>query len=192
MIDKTVAVVGGEMISISDVENEIQMMRAQGMFSDKNMRCEIFENLLQSKLFLVQARLDSLTVNNDVVEANMNQRMDQILTQLGGEKEVEEYFNKPIYKLRQEWNIALQEQSLIQKAQEEIAATVTEITPYDVQQYLNSLDKEDIPMVPVKYQLSQIGLSTSIHLPARSAYIRTGRQPIMPSRKGCLQYASAS
>lgn len=156
LIDKTVAVVGGEMISISDVENEIQMMRAQGMFSDKNMRCEIFENLLQSKLFLVQARLDSLTVNNDVVEANMNQRMDQILTQLGGEKEVEEYFNKPIYKLRQEWNIALQEQSLIQKAQEEIASTVTEITPYDVQRYLNSLDKEDIPMVPVKYQLSQI------------------------------------
>lgn len=156
IIDKTVAVVGGEMVTISDIENEIQMMRAQGMSSDQNMRCELLENILQSKLFLVQARLDSLTVNNDMVDANMNQRLDQVLTQLGGEQEVEEYFHKPIYKLRQEWRTALQDQSLIQQEQQKIAGEMTQLTPYDVQKYIDKMDPADLPVVPVKYQLSQI------------------------------------
>lgn len=156
IIDKTVAVIGGEMVTISDIENEIQMMRAQGMSSDQNMRCELLENILQSKLFLVQARLDSLTVNNDMVDANMNQRLDQVLTQLGGEQEVEEYFHKPIYKLRQEWRTALQDQSLIQQEQQKIAGEVTQLTPYDVQKYIDKMDPADLPVVPVKYQLSQI------------------------------------
>lgn len=156
VIDKTVAVIGGEMITISEIENEIQMMRAQGMSSDKNMRCEILETIMQSKLFLMQARLDSLVVNNDMVEANMNQRFDQILTQLGGEKEVEAYFNKPMHKLRQEWRTTLQEQSLTQQEEQKIAGAISQITPYDVQEYVNRTDPEDLPMVPIKYQLSQI------------------------------------
>lgn len=156
LIDKTIAVVGGEMIAISDLETELQMMRAQGMYSDKNMRCEVLELMLKSKLFLVQARLDSLNVNNDMVEAQLSERIDQIRTQLGGDAQAEEYFGKPLYKLRQEWRTALQDQSLIQQAQTQVAGAVPDLTPYDVQQYIASMDKEDIPMVPIKYQLSQI------------------------------------
>lgn len=156
LIDKTVAVVGGEMISLSDIENDIQMMRAQGMSSDKNMRCEILEQSLQNKLFLTQARLDSLSVNNDMVEAEMNQRADQIRTQLGGDKEVEAYFGKPMYKLRQEWRTTMQDQSLTQQEQQKIANDIPPMTPYDVEQYVKATDPEDLPVIPVKYQISQI------------------------------------
>lgn len=156
VIDKTVAVVGGEMVSISDIENEMQMMRAQGMASDKSMRCEVLENILQGKLFLVQARLDSLTVNQAMVDASLNERMDQVRTQLGGDKEAEEYFGKPLYKLRQEWRTALQDQSLTQQEQQKIANAIPPVTPYDVQQYIDNSDKADLPVVPIKYQLSQI------------------------------------
>jgi peptidyl-prolyl cis-trans isomerase SurA len=65
IIDKTIAVVGNEVIMISQLEDEVQMMRAYGMMSDKGGRCEILESMMSSKLFLMQARLDSLTVNND-------------------------------------------------------------------------------------------------------------------------------
>lgn len=156
LIDKTVAVVGAEMISISDIENELQMMRAQGMSSDKNMRCSMLEQMLRSKLFLVKARLDSLNINHDMVEAEMNNRIDQIRTQLGGDKEAEAYFGKPMYKLRQEWRTALQDQSLIQQAQQKVASSIPPIVPYDVQQYIDGMDKDDLPVVPIKYQISQI------------------------------------
>ena len=78
VIDKSVAVVGNEMISISDIEQELQMMKAQGMSSDQNARCELLERMMESRLFLMQARLDSLSINQDMVTGELSQRLDQI------------------------------------------------------------------------------------------------------------------
>ena len=156
LIDKTVAIVGNEVIMLSDLEDEVAMMRAYGMMSDKKGRCEILEEMMQTKLFLMQARLDSLAVNNDMVEGELSNRIDMLKTNLGGEEEVVKQFGKPIYKLRQEWRQAIEDQNLTQQMQQEIASKVPELTPYDVQQYLQRTDVEDLPMVPVKYQLSQI------------------------------------
>ena len=156
VIDKSIAVVGNEMIMLSQLEEEVQMMRASGMKSDRNLRCELLESMMVSKLFLMQARLDSLTINNDMVETEMRNRVDQIRTQLGGDDEVEKYFGKPMYKLRQEWKESLQAQSLTQQMQGKIAGDIPELTPYDVEKYIESCDKEDLPVVPDKYQLSQI------------------------------------
>ena len=127
LIDKTVAVVGAEAITISDIEGQVQMMRAQGMASDRNARCEVLENMMESKIFLMQARVDSLSVNMDMVEGELSQQMDMF-------------------------------QSLIQQEQSQVASNIPELTPYDVKQYLDTLAREDIPLVPAKYQLSQIAI----------------------------------
>ena len=156
VIDKTIAVVGNEVILISDLEEEVEMMRAYGMMSDKKGRCEVLEEMMASKLFLMQARLDSLTINNDMVESELSNRMDMLKTNLGGEDEVAKQFGKPIYKLRQEWREAIEDQNLTQQMQQQIASDVPELTPYDVQQYVDAADPADLPMVPIKYQLSQI------------------------------------
>lgn len=156
VIDKTIAVVGNEVILISDLEEEVEMMRAYGMMSDKKGRCEVLEEMMASKLFLMQARLDSLTINNDMVESELSNRMDMLKTNLGGEDEVAKQFGKPIYKLRQEWRKAIEDQNLTQQMQQQIASDVPELTPYDVQQYVDAADPADLPMVPIKYQLSQI------------------------------------
>ena len=156
VIDKTIAVIGNEMITISQLEEEVQMMKAYGMLSDKTGRCEILEQMMATKLFLMQARVDSLAVNNDVVESELRNRIDNVRTQLGGDEGVEEYFKKPLHKLRQEWREAITDQTMTQQMQQEIAKKVPELTPYDVQKYLESVDQADLPVVPVKYQLSQI------------------------------------
>ena len=156
LVDKTVAVVGNEVIMISDIESQVQQMTAQGRSSDRDMRCNILENMMESKLFLMQARIDSLTVNTDMVEGELNNRIDQFRTYLGGDEEVEKYFGKPLYRLRQEWRQLFEDQSLTQQEQGTIAAAIPEVTPYDVQQYLDTVAVEDLPVVPIKYQLSQI------------------------------------
>ena len=86
LVDKTVAVVGNEVIMISDIESEVQQMQAQGRSSDRDMRCSILENAMESKLFLMQARIDSLTVNYDMVDGELSNRMDQFRTYLGGDE----------------------------------------------------------------------------------------------------------
>ena len=156
VIDKTVATVGGETILLSDIEEEVKQRRAGGLTSDRDARCEILEAMMESKIFLMQARLDSLTVNNDMVDGNLNQRIDWFRTQLGGDEEMENYFGKPLYKLRQEWKKMLEEQSLTEQERYQVASKIPEVTPYDVKLYMDSTAKEDLPVVPQKYQLSQI------------------------------------
>ena len=156
LVDKTVAVIGGEFVTLSDLEQEISTMRARGYASDQNIRCEILENILQTKLLLMQARVDSLTVNKEVVAAQLNQQIDEIRTALGGDDKVEEYFGKSVYKLRQEWNKQFEEMSLTQQEQQQIAKNIPEITPYDIRQYVDTADVANLPVIPTKYQMSQI------------------------------------
>lgn len=144
------------MIMISQLEEEVQMMRAYGMMSDRTGRCEILEQMMSAKLFLMQARLDSIAVNADMVEGELRNRIDMLRSNYGGDEEVEKQFGKPIYKLRQEWREAIQDQTLQQQMQSEIANKIPELTPYDVEKYLESVEPEDLPVVPVMYQLSQI------------------------------------
>ena len=111
---------------------------------------------MSAKLFLMQARLDSIAVNADMVEGELRNRIDMLRSNYGGDEEVEKQFGKPIYKLRQEWREAIQDQTLQQQMQSEIANKIPELTPYDVEKYLESVEPEDLPVVPVMYQLSQI------------------------------------
>lgn len=156
VVDKTIAVVGNEMISLSEIEAQVQVLRAEGRSSDKALRCEILENMMESKLFLMQARVDSIEVNAEQVQAQLNQHVDNIRTSLGGDEEVEKYFNKPLYRLRQEWQQQIEEQTLTQQAQMEIADRLQPLTPYDVKQFLDTADVSSLPEVPTKYQMSQI------------------------------------
>ena len=158
IVDKSIATIGGELRTLSDIEQEVQMMTARRMASDRNIRCEILEAMMKSKLFLMQARLDSLTVNMEMVEAQLSQQMDQVRTALGGDDGVAEYFHKPVYKLRQEWRKQIEESTLTQQEQQEIAKNIPEVTPYDVKNYLDTSAVDRLPIVPIKYKVSQICL----------------------------------
>lgn len=156
LVDKTVAVIGNEMITLADIESQVQVARAQGMMSDRNMRCEYLQQMMESKLFLMQARVDSLTISSDVVEQQLTGRMDEVRTAFGGDEGVEEYFGKPVYRLRQEWKQQFEDQSLTQQEQAQIASKVPSMTPQDVKNYLDTVDQSILPVIPDKYQISQI------------------------------------
>ncbi len=155
LVDKTVAVIGNEVIMLSDLEEEMKGQN-MGYMSGKAGRCELLEDMMVSKLFLMQARVDSLVVNNDMVESNLNDYMANILTFYGGEEGVEKQYGKPVYKLRQQLRTDLVDKTLAQQMQQEVASKIPDLTPYDVQQYIDATDPADLPVVPDMYQLSQI------------------------------------
>ncbi len=158
VVEKTVALIGNDIVMLSDIESEAQMQRARGLTVDKSARCEILEGFLVSKLFLTQAKLDSLVVSEAQVSNMLDQRMNEVLTTLGGEQKAEEYFGKPLYKLRQEWHDALSDQSLIQEMQRNVASNTPKLTPRDIKKYVEETPAEDLPMVSTKYRIRQIGI----------------------------------
>ena len=48
--------------------------------------------------------------------------------------------------------------SLTQEEQTKIMRTIPDMTPHDVKEYLDTVDANNLPIVPIKYQLSQICL----------------------------------
>lgn len=158
LADKTIVLIGNEAIFLSQLEAEIQMMSAQGMGVDRNSRCQTLENMMIHKLFLNQAKLDSLSASEDNVEMDLQQRISSIMTQLGGEKQVEEYFKKPMHKLREEWRSMLREQNLIQKMQQNVMVDAGTATPAEVEAYYKKADESDLPIISTQYRISQIVL----------------------------------
>lgn len=156
LIDKTVAVVGNEMILLSQIEQEVEMLQFQGHYSDRNLRCQVLEQMMMSKLFLAQARIDSLVANTNMIEANLDNRMNTVLTQLGGEKKAEEYFGKTLYELREDWREIITEQSLTQDMQSKVHATAVELTPQQIKEFYEKTSKDSLPVISTQYQLSQI------------------------------------
>lgn len=163
LIDKTIALVSNETILLSQLEEEVQIMASQqGVVSDdKNLRCQVLENLLVQKLFLNQAKLDSLNIRSESVESELSQRMDRVMTALGGEKQTEEYFKKPIFRLKEDWRKVLGEQNLSQQEQQQVMQSAGTMTPSDVKKFYKKVDKDSLPMISTQYRISQIVLYPS-------------------------------
>jgi peptidyl-prolyl cis-trans isomerase SurA len=123
--------------------------------SDKNIRCEVFENMLLQKLLLAQARIDSLQADDATVEEQLERRLRQIMTQLGGEKATEEYFKKPIFKLKQDWQEPVREQILTQLMQMKLMKDAP-ISPADVERFYKKTPKDSLPVIPDQYLIRQI------------------------------------
>lgn len=182
LIDKTVALIGNDMIQLSTIESEAQMMLFQGVPSDKNLRCQVLEKMLIQKLFLTQARLDSLTASREMVEQNLNQRLQEVMTKLGGEKATEEYFKKPMYKIREEWRETLTDLSLVNNMQGEVAKKAPELTPSDIEKYYKKLPKDSLPIISTQYQYSQIVL-----YPEKEAAIMAVKERLIEFRERIMK-----
>lgn len=158
LIDKSIAIVGNDVILLSDIEEEVRMMQASGMTVESNTRCQILENLVSSRLFLTQARLDSLTVTDEQVREQVEARLNDIMNRIGGEKETEEYFKKPLYKIRADWTDVFRDQLLIQQMQQKVYTSIPKMTPAAIKELCAEMPAEDLPVIPTQYKLRQIVL----------------------------------
>ena len=156
LIDKTIAIVGSDKIMLSQLETEVYMMAAYGHTSDRNLRCEVLETMLEGKLFLIQAKLDSMVVNQDMVNAQMDEWINNVVGQLGGEEAAEKYFGKSLFRLRQERETLVKDQSLTSQMQSQVASSVTMMTPIQVKAFYKKMPKDSLPVIPTQYKISHI------------------------------------
>src|SRR5271165_5074342 len=74
-IDQVIAIIGNKMVKQSDVEDEFLQMKAQGYPVDENSKCSIFERILEHKLLVNQAMIDSLEISDSQIESELTQRI---------------------------------------------------------------------------------------------------------------------
>jgi peptidyl-prolyl cis-trans isomerase SurA len=158
LVESVAAIVGNEVVYLSDIENRVLEMRRENIRTPVDeIRCSVFQELLIAKLFVDQARIDSVEVTDDMVEGDLNMQINNAIRTAGSEEALEEYFNKSMVEIKRDIRKAMIEQQVVSEVQNSIAANLS-ITPADVKRYFNAIPKDSLPVIPSRVQISIIQL----------------------------------
>jgi len=157
VIDKVVAVVGSNIILQSEIEEQYMQFRMQGGIkgSASSIRCEILEDLLFRKLMLNQAELDSITVTEEQIDAEVERYVRYYISQIGSIEKLEKYYDKNIAEIREDLHKSLKEKQLMEEVQRSIVSGVS-ATPSDVREFYRSIPRDSIPMISAQYEIAQL------------------------------------
>ncbi len=155
VIDRVIGVVGDFHILQSDVEQQYLQQKMSGMYMSADVRCKIYNHFIEQKLLMAQSKIDSVEVGPDMVEMQMESRLDYFIGQFGDEAEMESYFNKSIFDIKDDLREAIQEQMITDQVRSSIVTDVS-TTPSDVKAFYRSLEEDSIPYINTQVELSQI------------------------------------
>ena len=156
LVESIAAIVGNEVVYLSDLESTItDLKRGGNKTSMDQLRCNVFEEMLISKLFLDQARIDSITVTDDAVEGELNMRMNDAIRRSGSEEALVAYFKKSMVEIRRDIKKTMLEQEVVREVQGKIAENLS-ITPAALKKFYSSIEKDSLPVIPAKYEISII------------------------------------
>ncbi len=155
IVDRIVATVGNNIILQSDIENMYRQMISQGMTSQGDMKCEVLEDLLVSKLMLNQARIDSIEVSIAQVEMELDSRLQKFIDQIGSQKKLEAYYDKSMQEIRSDFRDLIRDQMLTQQMQAKIAEDIT-TTPSEIRAFYRRIPKDSLPVIPAQIEYRQL------------------------------------
>jgi peptidyl-prolyl cis-trans isomerase SurA len=188
LVESIAAVAGNEVIYLSDLEATVADLKRTGNKTPQDeLRCRVFQEMLISKLFVDQARIDSIEVTDDVIEGELNMRMNDAIRRAGSQEALEEYFKKSILEIRRDIRRTMIEQEVVREVQAKISENLT-MTPSGVKRFYNSINKDSLPIIPAKYQLRLIQLDP----PSNEDNKAEARQRLLDMRSQILEGKSFS
>ena len=153
-VDGVAAIVGGDIILKSEIEEQYEVFNRQN-FGQSVTYCEVFEELLFQKLLIHHAEIDSVTVGEEEVEANMDRRIQQLIMQMGDQQKLEEFYEKSVVEIKEEMRDLIHDQLVAQRMQMTVVEGI-EVTPSEVRSFYESLPSDSVPLINAEVELSQI------------------------------------
>jgi peptidyl-prolyl cis-trans isomerase SurA len=188
LVESVAAIVGNEVIYLSDLENSVaDLRRGKNKTPVDQLRCNVFQEMLVTKLFVDQARIDSITVTDDAVEGELNMNMNNAIRQAGSEETLVAFFKKSMVEIRRDIKKNMLEQEVVREVQSKIAENIT-VTPAALKRFYSSLPKDSLPVIPAKYEISLI----QVDPPANEDNKAEARQKLLDIRSQILAGKSFS
>lgn len=156
VVDKIVAVVGKNIVKMSDIENNYAAIRVrQGNDKAHENRCSILENMLVSKLLLHKGQVDSTEVTDEEVETNLQYYLDAYEMQYGGREGMRKATGYTYDEFKELLGKMLRERMIIERVQRELTSNV-KVTPSQVTEYFNKIPEDSVPTLEATYEIAEI------------------------------------
>ena len=162
LVDGVAAVVGKNIVKYSDIERSFAQMRVRSGAGDafKN-RCAILENLILSQLLVHKGEVDSVEVSDDDVKRYLDNYLKADLRQYGSKEALREATGFTYDELKEQYERMIRNNLLSRRVEYQITENV-KVTPAEVTTFFNSLPADSLPMMPERYELSEIVIEPAI------------------------------
>ena len=154
-------VVGDEPIFKSDIEEQYLNLQSERQSINGNPYCVIPEQMAIDKLFLHQAKIDTVVVQDSQIAKEVDARINFFIANLGSREKVEEYFRRPLPQLREKIADMVRDQYSIQRVQANLTDKV-KATPSEVRKYFSTMSQDSLPYIPKMVEVQIITINPVI------------------------------
>lgn len=161
VIDEVVWIVGDEAIYKSEVEETRKQAQLRGQKWEGDPYCLIPEELAVNKLFLNQAKLDSIYATPSNVNMELDYTIQSLVSDLGSMEKIEEYYNMSMSQIREKLYESIENEDIIKLVISKITSNV-KVTPSEVRRYLKEIPADVIPYVPNQVEVQIITIEPQI------------------------------
>ena len=152
-LNKIIAKVDNYYVLRSDLEEAYQSYVGQNQTPPQ--KCQLLESLVVNKMMLAKAEIDSVVVEEKIVDSELDSRMQYMAQQFGSEKNIVEAYGKSLEMLKSELRTQVKDQKIVQKMQNKITTDV-KVTPRDVRKFFDGIPKDSLPYMPAEVEVGQI------------------------------------
>ena len=161
VIDRVEWVVGDKAILRSDIEEAIRYWVASGRTFEGDPYCVVGEDLAVQQLFLHQAAIDSIEVDEGNIMRQVEMQMEYVVQQIGSKEKMEEYFNMPSSAIREMYREQLYNREMSDRMKMKIVGDI-KVSPALVRRYVESLPQDSIPFVQQQLEVQIITMQPQI------------------------------
>ncbi len=162
LVNKVIAKVGGELVLLSDIEEQVAYLRDQGQTIGEQEKCEILEGILAQKLLVNQAKLDSVVVQEEQVKAEIDGRIEQILQMMNNDiGQFESYYGKTVEEVRREMSREMKNQMLAEQMRNQVMASAS-ATPSEVIEFYKSMPKDSVPYYNSEVEIQELVIKPEV------------------------------
>lgn len=157
-LDKIIVKVGrNQIILLSELDAQLVQARQQGGGGDNmdSLACNFLQNMALQKMLIEQADRDSVSVSDEDVEGQLDNRIRYFTQVYGSKEKLEQISGRTIYQMKEDYRDVVRDGMLSEKVQGQILEHV-KITPAEVEVFYNKIPKDSLPFFPASVEVGQI------------------------------------
>ncbi|MFN3344322.1 MAG: peptidylprolyl isomerase [Chloroherpetonaceae bacterium] len=170
MIDGVVAVVGDEIILKSEIDEQLKFIAYQNRIPPDDERLpmmwrQILEEAINLKVLFTKAKIDSISVSNEEIDAQVERRMEFIRQRMGSDEAISEYFGKSISQLRADMREEIRAGLMVEQLRRKKFSGLS-ISNEDVQKFYEAY-KDSLPEIPAEFEAAFIAIRPKVDSAAK-------------------------
>lgn len=160
LIDKVQIIVDNSIILHSDIENQLHLM-ARELKGIEDPECFLVNQLIVNKIMTSQAIADSIPLEDSEVDSELDRKINYYISMLGSRELFEQYYNKSIDVIKEDFREDIRDQMLAQRMHGKIIEGLS-VTPTEVRDFFNKIPKDSLPFYNTEFEVSQIVVKVEV------------------------------